>query len=758
MNKITLRTIFIVFLLFFVAYSCSTKDEVISYDLVTSVQPEEGGEVTPIEGNFISDTEVKITATATEGYFFKTWAGASLDSTNVINLRMDSDKQLTAIFEKLDMDGDGISDDLDECSDTPKGETVDAKGCSNSQKDTDGDGVTDDLDTCLNTPYGETIDSKGCSDSQKDTDDDGITDDLDQCQNTPDGETVDSRGCSETQVDTDGDTVTDDFDQCPNTPKGETVDSEGCSDSQKDTDGDGITDDLDQCDNTPNGETVDSRGCSETQVDTDGDTVSDDFDQCPNTLNGEAVDSQGCSYSQKDTDGDGITDDLDQCDNTPNGETVDPLGCSNTQTDTDNDGLADDLDTCPNTPDGEIVDSEGCSDSQKDSDGDGVFDDADQCIDTPNGETVDANGCSNSQVDNSAPEVINITISGITSTSFNVNWNLNEISKGYIQFGTSSGVYVASTAIENNFFDSHAQTIGGNNPFPLNSGTTYYWQIYVEDEYGNTGFSEEQTTTIAQEQSLTYVPDDAFEQYLIDSGYDDFMDDYVSTAILAEITTLSLNAWSVYGVSRRLITDFTGLQDFTSLQELVFSGMDELNSQNLDLTNNINLRKLTILDCSFFDGVDLSHNTLLEELIFRGDDGTCLTNVKNLDLINNQNLKTLKMFWAPVDNLNLVLSHAKSLENLIIGRLSDYNTYSLDLSNNINLRNLQIDDYLRLPEQINLRNGSNDKLESIIMSDWGVTSSHSVCLEVDNPIYVESILQISVNSGRTFNIVTDCND
>ena len=29
---------------------------------------------------------------------------------------------------------------------TPTGETVDADGCSDSQKDTDGDGVTDDLD------------------------------------------------------------------------------------------------------------------------------------------------------------------------------------------------------------------------------------------------------------------------------------------------------------------------------------------------------------------------------------------------------------------------------------------------------------------------------------------------------------------------------------------------------------------------------------------------------------------------------------
>ena len=51
---------------------------------------------------------------------------------------------------------------MDQCPSTPNGETVDANGCSDSQKDTDGDGVTDDLDQCPNTPTGETVDANGC--------------------------------------------------------------------------------------------------------------------------------------------------------------------------------------------------------------------------------------------------------------------------------------------------------------------------------------------------------------------------------------------------------------------------------------------------------------------------------------------------------------------------------------------------------------------------------------------------------------------
>jgi hypothetical protein len=62
-----------------------------------------------------------------------------------------------------------------------KGQKVDAQGCSDAQKDTDGDGVTDDLDKCSNTVKGQKADVQGCSDAQKDTDGDGIMDDKDDC-------------------------------------------------------------------------------------------------------------------------------------------------------------------------------------------------------------------------------------------------------------------------------------------------------------------------------------------------------------------------------------------------------------------------------------------------------------------------------------------------------------------------------------------------------------------------------------------------
>jgi OOP family OmpA-OmpF porin len=58
-----------------------------------------------------------------------------------------------------DADGDGVTDDVDTCPDTPAGAAVNASGCEN---DADGDGVVDRLDQCPDTPAGTAVDEKGC--------------------------------------------------------------------------------------------------------------------------------------------------------------------------------------------------------------------------------------------------------------------------------------------------------------------------------------------------------------------------------------------------------------------------------------------------------------------------------------------------------------------------------------------------------------------------------------------------------------------
>lgn len=122
----------------------------------------------------------------------------------------------------VDTDGDGVTDDLDQCPGTPAGTPVDSSGCPLPQDD-DGDGVTNDIDKCPGTPAGAKVDASGC---ELDSDGDGVGDSRDQCPNTPAGAKVDERGC---ELDSDGDGVVDSQDKCPDTPKGDRVDAAGCS-------------------------------------------------------------------------------------------------------------------------------------------------------------------------------------------------------------------------------------------------------------------------------------------------------------------------------------------------------------------------------------------------------------------------------------------------------------------------------------------------------------------------------------------------
>jgi len=212
-----------------------------------------------------------------------------------------------------DTDADGVPDKRDRCASTPRGATVDLRGCPS---DTDRDGVLNGLDRCANTPANTPVDANGCT---RDTDTDGVADNLDRCAATPaNARPVDANGCP---VDTDRDNVADYLDRCANTASGIPVDANGCP---RDTDNDGVTDNLDRCPNTPaNARPVDANGCP---VDTDRDGVADYLDTCPNTAAGTQVDASGCPVA-RDADRDGVIDANDRCPNTPAGSRVDANGC-----------------------------------------------------------------------------------------------------------------------------------------------------------------------------------------------------------------------------------------------------------------------------------------------------------------------------------------------------------------------------------------------------------------------------------------------
>ncbi|MBN2865970.1 MAG: OmpA family protein [Thiotrichales bacterium] len=99
------------------------------------------------------------------------------------------DKPDAITNEYIDLDQDGVKDELDHCPNTKFGMAVNALGC---ELDTDGDGVFDRVDQCPDTPKGAKVNEFGC---ELDEDKDGVVDRLDKCLGTPTIFKVDKDGC-----------------------------------------------------------------------------------------------------------------------------------------------------------------------------------------------------------------------------------------------------------------------------------------------------------------------------------------------------------------------------------------------------------------------------------------------------------------------------------------------------------------------------------------------------------------------------------
>lgn len=93
----------------------------------------------------------------------------------------------------VDGDGDGISDEYDDCPYSAPDSVVTSNGCTEGSQDSDGDGVEDSQDDCPYSPPGAWIDSSGCA---LDADFDGVADGLDLCVRTELKAKVDPRGCA----------------------------------------------------------------------------------------------------------------------------------------------------------------------------------------------------------------------------------------------------------------------------------------------------------------------------------------------------------------------------------------------------------------------------------------------------------------------------------------------------------------------------------------------------------------------------------
>lgn len=168
-----------------------------------------------------------------------------------------------------DIDGDGLTDDADECPRLPEDldDVEDEDGCPDL--DNDGDLIPDADDRCPAdaADFERDEDEDGCTDPIRDADRDGIEDGDDSCPRRPEDQDgfQDEDGCPD--LDHDGDGIPTPTDRCPDDPEDqdEFEDADGCPDL--DDDGDGIPDTADACPRQPedmDGE-ADADGCPEVE-------------------------------------------------------------------------------------------------------------------------------------------------------------------------------------------------------------------------------------------------------------------------------------------------------------------------------------------------------------------------------------------------------------------------------------------------------------------------------------------------------------
>ena len=153
------------------------------------------------------------------------------------------------------------------------------------------------------------------------------------------------------------------------------------------------------------------------------------------------------------------------------------------------------------------------------------------------------------------------------------------------------------------------------------------------------------------EAQKTYVPDDGFEQYLIDEGYDDVLDDSVTTENINTITVVSIptpiEEDSIYSVN-----DLTGIQDFTAVTRLYVT---DNNLTSLDVSGLLHLYKIYCMN-NAITNLNVSNNPALTELL-------CSNN--QLTSLDVSNYPALTRLWCENNQLtSLDVSNNTSLTQL----------------------------------------------------------------------------------------------
>ena len=106
------------FFIFFLFVTCSEDDPIIQYSLTLEVTPSEGGSISNSSGKYDDGETISLLATPSPEYVFKNWSVGASGTNNPITIVMNSNKNITANFEKMkysltiEVEGEGIVEEV----------------------------------------------------------------------------------------------------------------------------------------------------------------------------------------------------------------------------------------------------------------------------------------------------------------------------------------------------------------------------------------------------------------------------------------------------------------------------------------------------------------------------------------------------------------------------------------------------------------------------------------------------------------------
>ncbi|MBO0323535.1 T9SS type A sorting domain-containing protein [Muricauda sp. CAU 1633] len=236
----------------------------------------------------------------------------------------------------------------------------------------------------------------------------------------------------------------------------------------------------------------------------------------------------------------------------------------------------------------------------------------------------------------------------------------------------------------------------------------------------------------------TSIPDSNFEQTLIDQGIDTeggATDGRVLTADISNLSELSISGYD--------ISDFDGLQAFSSLT--IFSLIDNQAAtiQEIDFSGNLLLQEIVIINTPNLPSVDIFQNNAITELsivtrgnLFSSIDLSGKSGLTVLQLADNQ-ISSIDVSGLPnLVDLSLAINPLTNLDVTSLSALETLATYesqiaTLDLSQNTNLSILNADNGALT--YVNLKNGNNNLLTSVELNG----NSNLNCIQVDDVVFAD---------------------